>query len=116
MRLRTMLMLATWFALCLTIAVWSEPLPPRPASLNLNPSPDNTSVAGLISSVGDASFTLDVKKSKDSQTLQFLVDNNTKVEGKLAVGAQATVEYRAEGEKYIATHVIVQPASGLQPY
>jgi hypothetical protein len=46
-------------------------------------------------------------------TLQFLIDGDTKVEGKLSVGAQATVEYRSEEGKNIATHVVVAPASGI---
>jgi hypothetical protein len=115
MRFRTILSLATLFLACFTLAVWAEPLPSQPISNNLNSSPDSASVAGKISSVGDASFTLDIKKSQDSQTLQFEIDGNTKVEGKLAVGAQATVEYRADGDKYIATHVVVQPSSGILP-
>jgi hypothetical protein len=116
MRFRTILSLATLFLACFTLAVWAEPLPSQPTLTDPNRSADNASVAGKISSVGDASFTLDVKKSQDSQTLEFLVDGNTKVEGKLTVGAQATVEYRADGDKYIATHVVVQASSSLQPY
>jgi hypothetical protein len=114
MRFRTILSLATLFLACFTVAIWAEPLPSQPISNNPNPSPDNASVAGKISSVGDASFTLDIQKSQNSQTLQFEIDGSTKVEGKLAVGAQATVEYRADGERYIATHVVVQ-SSGIQP-
>jgi hypothetical protein len=79
-----------------------------------NPPPDTQSVSGKISSVGDAAFTLEVAKDHgaDPSTLQFLVDGTTKVEGKLAVGSQATVEYRSDNGKYIATHVVVTPASG----
>jgi hypothetical protein len=59
-----------------------------------------------------------VTKSQNSgsNTLQFLVDGDTKVEGKLAVGAQATVEYRGAEGKYIATRVVVTPASGMNLY
>jgi len=46
-------------------------------------------------------------------TVQFLVDGKTKVEGKLAGGAEATVEYRSEEGKNIAVRVIVTPASGM---
>jgi hypothetical protein len=73
---------------------------------------DNPSVGGQIASVGDASFTLEVKKSKEPQTVQLKVDENTMVEGKLAVGAQAVVEYRSEGDKNIATHVVVHAPAG----
>ena len=41
-----------------------------------------------------------------------LVDDKTTVEGKLAVGAKATVEYRSTDGKNIAVHVIVTPVTG----
>jgi hypothetical protein len=38
------------------------------------------------------------------------------MEGKLAIGANATVDYRSAGGKNIATHVVVVAASGLRFY
>jgi hypothetical protein len=49
------------------------------------------------------------------QTVEFMVDDKTKVEGKLTIGAQAVVEYRSDSGKNIATHVVVTPASGVNP-
>jgi len=116
MRFRTALSLVTFFVVCFAVAAWTSPLPAQAASMNA--APDAQSVAGKISSIGDAAFTLDVAKSQNSgtNTLQFLVDGNTKVEGKLSVGAQATVEYRNDSGKYIATRVVVTPASGTLLY
>ncbi len=116
MRFRTALCLATLFLVCFTVAAWSSPVHDRLVPSNLQPTPDNQSLSGKISSVGDAQFSLDVLKDKDVNTFQFLVDDHTKVEGKLAVGAQATVEYRADGGKNIAVRVIVTPASGMNLY
>lgn len=48
--------------------------------------------------------------------VQFPVDDNTKVEGQLAVGAPATVEYRSNDGKNVAVHVVVMPASGIHLY
>lgn len=90
--------------------------PDRLVPSNWQLTPDNQSLAGKISSVGDAQFSLDVLKDKDVNTFQFLVDDHTKVEGKLAVGAQATVEYRSDAGKNIAVRVIVTPASGMNLY
>ena len=111
MRFRTAVSLAAFLLVCFTCAVWASPLPAHTAFNN--PIPDTQSVTGKISSIGDAAFTLDVTKSQgaDPSTLQFMVDGKTKVEGKLAVGAQATVEYRNDEGKYVATHVVVAPAS-----
>ncbi len=63
--------------------------------------------------MNDAAFSLEVKKNQDTQTLQFLVDEDTKVSGKLEVGAQASVEYRTTGDRNIAANAMVQPAHGL---
>lgn len=111
MRFRTALSLAAFFLVCFTCAVWASPLTAQPAFTN---PADTQSVTGKISSIGDAAFTLEVAKDRnaDPSTLQFLVDGTTKVEGKLAVGLQATVEYRSDNGKYIATHVVVTPAPG----
>jgi hypothetical protein len=81
-----------------------------------NAAAENQSVAGRISALGDASFTVDVLKNREKQTLEFQVDGNTKVEGKLAIGAQASIEYRSDAGKNIAVRVVVTPASGNQLY
>ena len=44
-------------------------------------------------------------------TLQFQIDDATKVEGKLEVGTQATVDYRTDEGTNIALHVVVQPSN-----
>jgi uncharacterized protein DUF5666 len=112
MRFRTAVSLAAFLFVCFTFAVWTNPLPAHAATSNA--MPDTQSVTGKISSIGDAAFTLDVAKSQgsDASTLQFMVDGKTKVDGKLTVGAQATVEYRNDDGKYVATHVVVTPSSG----
>jgi hypothetical protein len=113
MRFRTALCLATLFLACFTITSWSTPLPVQPGAGYLQPAPDNQSSSGKITSVGDAEFSLQVTKKQDVNTVQFMVDDRTKVEGELAVGAQATVEYRSNEGKNIAVRVIATPASGM---
>jgi hypothetical protein len=115
MRFRTALSLATLFLICFTVAAWSTPQPSR-LLVNSQPSPDNQSMAGKISSVGDAVFSVQVTKNQQVSTVEFLVDGDTKVEGKLAVGAQATVEYRSDSGKNVAVHVVVTPSSGMHLY
>jgi hypothetical protein len=80
---------------------------------SLQPTPDNQSLSGKIASIGDAEFSVQVMKNQDVNTVQFQVDGKTRVEGKLTVGAQATVEYRSDAGKNIAVRVIVTPASGM---
>ncbi len=77
---------------------------------------EDQSLSGKIASAGDAAFELSVAKDKQKdQRVQFLIDDKTQVEGKLAVGAQAMVEYRADSGNNVAVHVVVTPSSGLQP-
>jgi hypothetical protein len=117
MRFRTMLTLATFFLTCFTIAVFAQPLVPTAAPATTSNFPESQSLSGQISSVGDAAFTLNIAKAnKRPETVEFLVDDKTKVEGKLTIGAQAMVEYRSDDGKNVAVHVVVTPASGVNPY
>jgi hypothetical protein len=115
MRFRTILTLVsllilTVFMACLGVAVSSNALASQPTSLFKGPT-EHGSVSGKISAVGDASFSVDVKKSQDVVTLQFFVDDTTKVEGKLEVGSTATVDYRTDAGNNIALHVVIQPTN-----
>jgi hypothetical protein len=116
MRFRAILALATLFMTCFTLAVFAEPLAPMGAT-STGRLPENQSVSGQIASVGDAAFEINIAKGQQAaHTVEFLVDDKTKVEGKLTIGAQALVEYRSDGGRNIAVHVVVTPASGIRPY
>lgn len=115
MRFRTALSLATLFVVCFTVASWATPVPDRRVVPEKSfPSPDNPSQSGKIASIGDAAFSLEVTNGQERKTMEFLVDDDTKVEGKLQVGSQATVEYRSADGRNIAVHVVVKPASGFK--
>jgi hypothetical protein len=115
MRFRAAITLVTFFALCFTIAVWGAPAD-VPLGSSTPPGATTQTITGKISTVGDLAFTLDIGRSDNPNKLQFLIDETTKMEGKLTVGARATVEYRSDGDKNIATRVVVTPASGLTSY
>ena len=106
------LFILTIFVACLSVAVSSDAIA-SPASL-FKDATEHGSVSGKISSVGDASFSVDVNKSEKPVTLQFLVDDTTKVEGRLEVGATATVDYRTDAGNNIALHVVVRPQEKSQ--
>lgn len=116
MRFRCILTLVSLFILsvfvaCLSIASSTDALASQPASSLFKDATEKGSVSGKISAIGDASFSVDVKKSQDTVTLQFLIDDATKVEGRLEVGSVATVDYRTDAGNNIATHVVVQPSN-----
>jgi hypothetical protein len=114
MRFRTALSLATLFVVCFTVASWATPVPDQLIPTRSAPAPDNPSQSGKIASIGDAAFSLEVIAGQERKTIEFLVDDDTKVEGKLKVGSQATVEYRSADGRNIAIHVVVTPAAGFK--
>jgi hypothetical protein len=117
MRFRSILSLATFFLACFTVAVFAQALPANAASYRTSLAPENQSVSGQIATVGDAAFAINITKDNQKpETVEFLVDEKTTVEGKLTIGAQAMVEYRSDSGKNIAVHVVVTPASGIAPY
>lgn len=101
------LFILTVFVACLSVAISSDALASQPHSLSKEAS-ERGSVSGKISGIGDASFSVDVRKSQDVVTLQFMIDDTTKVEGRLEVGSQAVVDYRTDEGNNIATHVVVR--------
>src|SRR5262249_21325976 len=54
------------------------------------------SVSGKVTSIGDQgkSFAVEVNNGSDKQTLQFVVDKNTQVEGHVTTGSMVLVEYQ----------------------
>ena len=112
MRVRIILGVTTLFLACFTVAVWSFPLTAQPTS-RTRPT-QNGSVTGKISSIGDASFSVEVKKGPNLVTVEFLIDDETKIVGKLEIGSAATVDYRTDGGNNIARHIVVR--SAIQPY
>jgi hypothetical protein len=114
MRFRTAVSVATFFFLCFAISLWSVPVPAEVGPFRNAPEP--SSVSGMIANVNTSQFTLSLSRNQNPNKLEFVIDSNTKIEGKLAIGSQATVDYRAEGQQLVATHVVVLPASGIRVY
>jgi hypothetical protein len=114
MRFRTAVSLATFFLLCFVISVWSVPVPAEVGPFRNTPEP--SSISGTIANVNTSQFTLSLSRNQNPNKLEFAIDANTKIEGQLAIGAHATVDYRADGQQLVATHVVVLPASGIGMY
>jgi hypothetical protein len=77
------------------------------------------SVSGKIASVEKSSFTLTVASGAPNggqqlqqtapKSMNFLIDKNTTIDGKLQVGASADVTYREDNGKNVAISVRVTP-------
>ena len=107
------LFIVTVFMACLSVAVSSYAIASQPSSL-FKGATEHGSVTGKISSIGDASFAVEVDNSQKPVTLQFSIDDTTKVEGRLEVGATATVDYRTDAGNNIALHVVVRSSEKSQ--
>jgi hypothetical protein len=115
MRFRTALSVAAFFVLCFTVAVWSTPLAAQDA-LRAGTGAETQTVSGKIVSIGDAEFSVEVREGEKRGKWKFLIDGDTKVEGRLSVGAQAIVEYRSEADTNLAIHVSLLESSGIQSH
>jgi hypothetical protein len=97
---------------------WARPVPAA-ILMQSQPSPDQqapapaatSTVSGKIVTATDTSLSIEVQQGSDPQTQQFVINSNTTIDGKLAVGAMATVEFRTDGGNQIATHISVQSAN-----
>ena len=89
-----------------------------PAASTREPNnPQSSSVSGKVASLSEGQLTLSINRDhKTLNTLAFVLDSKTQIEGALVVGAHATVDYRTEGEHLIATRIVATPASGVSPY
>lgn len=114
MRFRTALSLATLFVVWFALSSWATPIPDRLVPARSAPALDDPSQSGKIASIGDASFSLEVTNGSDKKTIEFLVDDDTKVEGKLRVGSRATVEYRSADGRNTAVHVVGKSAAAFK--
>jgi len=79
-------------------------------------TPESSSVSGKVASLSETRLTLSTGRDQTLNTLAFLINSNTKIEGALVVGAHATVDYRTEGDHLIATHVVATPSLGISSY
>jgi hypothetical protein len=115
MRSRSALSLTTLFVVLFIAGAWSLKLTSQFPSTLWSRAPENQSVTGTISVIRDAEFSVKVGKDKEAKTVRFLIDENTKIEGKLVEGAQVSVEYTKEKGENFAVHVVVAPPSRMNP-
>jgi hypothetical protein len=60
------------------------------------------------------SFTLEVTDGSSKKTMQFQLDGNTQVQGRVSVGTEASVEYQVTPDgKYLA--LTIAPRAGQAP-
>jgi hypothetical protein len=112
MRFRVGVTLASLFMMCFAVALWTSPAAAR--AFAENGSPELASITGKILDVNETQLTLALERDQTPNKMQFTIDQNTKVQGHLTSGAQASIDYRTDNGKLIATQIVVLPASGSE--
>lgn len=104
MRFRIAFSLATFFLMCFTVALWT---PTGAGARNLSGGAESESVTGRIVVVSDTQLTLALAPNQTPDKLQFTINENTKVQGHMTAGSEASVEYHKDGEQLVATRIVV---------
>jgi hypothetical protein len=77
-----------------------------------NPTEQATkSVSGKVTTIGDQgkSFAVEVEAGGSKQTMQFVVDKNTQVQGQVKAGTTVVVDYQPmDGGQYLCVRVSAQ--------
>lgn len=86
---------------------------PAPQSQNQQQQAQAKTVAGTVTAIGSdrKSFTLNVNQQNSSKTkkMDFSIDRNTQVQGRVGVGTKALVQYESiDGGRNLALNVTPQ--------
>jgi ribosomal protein S1 len=110
--MRKLLLSASLAGLLLTAgSLWVHAIPPQSTSRQQSEHPATKTVAGKVMSIGNGghSFALEVNEGGAKQTMQFVLDKDAKVEGRVTVGTSVTVEYQAmQGGQNLALSISAQ--------
>jgi len=106
---RGILRIALFAMSFLALSAYAFPVPQQAKPVNTKMATASQTTSGKIAAVAADSFSLEVNKGANAETMQFQTDENTKIKGKLAVGAIASVEYRTDSDgRNMATTVVVE--------
>jgi Domain of unknown function (DUF5666) len=91
------------------MSAYALPVPQQAKTVNTKMATASQTMSGKIAAVAGDSFSLEVNKGANAETMEFQTDENTKIKGKLAIGAIASVEYHTDSNgRNIATTVVVE--------
>jgi hypothetical protein len=105
------LVVAASLAGLLALGVSVRVMPSAAQSQNNQQSADAQTVSGKVSSIGSdhKSFLLEVSSGN---TMQFVLDNNTQVEGRVSTGTNATVSYQKKDDGTLLALMVAPQSSG----
>jgi hypothetical protein len=105
------LVVAASLAGLLALGVSVRVMPSAAQSQNNQQSADAQTVSGKVSSIGSdhKSFLLEVSSGN---TMQFVLDNNTQVQGRVSTGTNATVSYQKKDDGTLLALMVAPQSSG----
>jgi hypothetical protein len=88
-----------------------RPAAAQSQSQNNQQSQDAMTVSGKVSAIGSdhKSFSLEISQGN---TMQFVLDQNTQVEGRVSTGTTATVQYHKKDDGTLLALMIAPESSG----
>jgi len=98
------------------IAAHARPIPQQESQPKQRNEQNNKTAAGKVTDIASdkKSFTLEVSDGSAKHTMQFVLDGNTQVQGKVSVGTDATVEFQPTPDgKNLA--VVITPRTSPPP-
>jgi hypothetical protein len=98
------------------IAAHARPIPQQGSQPKQRNEQNNKTASGKVTDIASdkKSFTLEVTDGSAKHTMQFVLDGNTQVQGKVSVGTDATVEFQPTPDgKNLA--VVITPRTSPPP-
>jgi hypothetical protein len=79
-------------------------------------APKVHSVTGKVTQVetGGKAFSMDVSLGSDSRPMRFVVDKGTTVQGHVAAGTSASVDYQADGNGQLVALTVTEQSAQSQ--
>ena len=92
-------------------SVRAIPAAAQSQSQNNQQSPDAKTVSGKVSAIGSdhKSFSLEISQGN---TMKFVLDQNTQVQGRVSTGTTATVQYQKKDDGTLLALMIAPQTSG----
>ena len=97
------------------IAVYARPIPQQESQPKQRNEQTKTAQGKVTDIASDKkSFTIEVNDGNSKHTMQFVLDNNTQVQGKVSVGTEATVEFQPTPDGKLLA-VVITPRTNQSP-
>jgi predicted lipoprotein len=112
--IRKFLMFASLAGFLMTVSVHAQPMQQK--SQQDQPAAQVQSVTGKVTQVetGGKAFSMDVNDNGDKHQMRFVVDKGTTVQGHVAAGSSASVDYQADANGQLVALMVKEQSQQTQ--